>query len=343
MKISIAAFGELMLRLSPPGRERLLQSPRLETNFGGGEANVAVSLARFGHSARLISILPDHPLGDAAVGELGRRGVGTSFIVRTGGRLGLYFSEPGSGPRPSEVLYDRDSSAFASAAPGTIDWDQALAGVDWFHTSGITPALSRSAADLTRQALRACRSKGLKVSIDLNYRSKLWRYGVSAPEVMRDLFAHADLGVANEEDCRLALGFESAVFGPDGAVDAAAVEDLLGRVKAAFPRLEWMAVTLRESRSADHNIWSAALLGRSGFRMGPRREIFPIVDRIGAGDAFSAGLIHGLHAFGSEEEALAFAVAASALKHTIPGDFNLATESEVLAVMSGDVSGRIRR
>lgn len=341
--ISIAAFGELMLRLSPPGRERLLQSPRLETNFGGGEANVAVSLARFGHSAQFISVIPANPVGDAAIAELARLGVGTSLIARSGGRLGLYFLEPGAGPRPSLVVYDRESSALALASPGSIDWARALEGVDRFHTTGITPALSKSAADLTREALAAARSKGVKISIDLNFRAKLWRYGFSAPEVMRELFAEADLGFANEEDCRLALGIESSLFAPDGAVQPAAVERLLGRVKAEFPRLERMAITLRESRNADRNIWSAALLGPAGFRMGPRFEIFPVVDRVGAGDAFAAGLVHGLATCGSDEEALAFAVAASAFKHTIPGDFNLASEPEVRALMAGDVSGRIRR
>ena len=226
--ISIAAFGELMLRLSPPGRERLLQSPRLETSFGGGEANVAVSLARFGHPARFISVIPANPIGDAAIAELARFGVGTSFVARRGDRLGLYFIEPGAGPRPSTVVYDRESSAIALASPGSIEWTRAFDGVDWLHTSGITPALSRSAADLTREALVAARSKGLKISIDLNFRSKLWRYGVPAREVMRELFAEADLGFANEEDCRLSLGIESGVFGPDGAAGPAAVERLLG-------------------------------------------------------------------------------------------------------------------
>ncbi len=341
--ISIAAFGELMLRLSPPGRERLFQSSRLEANFGGAEANVAVSLARFGHPVRFVSVIPANPLGDAAVSELARFGVGTESVVRGGGRLGIYFAEPGSGPRPSKVVYDREASGIAAAASGTIDWAHALEGVDWLHATGITPALSRSAADLTREGLAAAKARGLKISIDLNHRSKLWRYGVSAPVVMRELFASVDLGIANEEDCRMSLGIESGLFGADGSADPAAVERLLRRVKTEFPKLERMAVTLRESRSADRTVWSAALLGASGFRMGPRLEIFPVVDRIGAGDAFAAGLIHGLDAFGSEEEALSFAVAASALKHTIPGDFNLVSESEVRDVCGGDVSGRIRR
>jgi 2-dehydro-3-deoxygluconokinase len=340
---TIAAFGELMLRLTPPARERFFQSSRFEAYFGGGEANVAVSLARFGRSARFISVIPAGEVGDAAVRELARWGVETSSIVRSGSRLGIYFSETGSGPRPSSVIYDREHSAVAECPTGTIDWDRALEGAEWFHTTGITPALSRTAAALAREALEAASGKGAGISIDLNYRAKLWRYGVSAPEVMKELFSRADLGIANEEDCRLALGFPSDVFGHNGAADPAAVENLLRRIMAAFPKLERMAITLRESRSADHNIWSAALLGPSGFLMGPRFEIAPIVDRIGAGDAFAAALIHGLHLFDAEQEALDFAVAASALKHTIPGDFNLVSEAEVRALQAGEASGRIRR
>ena len=341
--ITIAAFGELMLRLSPPGRERLFQSPRLETFFGGSEANVAVSLARFGNRARFISVIPPNAVGDAAVGELARQGVETSFIVRSGRRLGLYFAESGAGPRPSSVLYDREGAAVAVAGRDAVDWDRSLAGAEAFHTTGVTPALSRAAADLTRDALLAARAAGLRISIDLNFRAKLWRYGSTAAEVMPELFAFADLGIANEEDCRAALGLEGEVFGPDGAADPGAVEDLLARVMAAYPRLERMAITLRESRSADHNIWSAAMRGRSGFRITARREILPIIDRIGAGDAFAAGLIHGLSAFSTESEALEFAVAASDLKHTVPGDFNLVSESEVRALMAGGGGGRILR
>jgi len=241
------------------------------------------------------------------------------------------------------VIYDREASALAESGRGMIDWDSALAGAEALHVSGITPGLSRTASDLTRDALEAARSKGLKISIDLNFRSKLWRYGLEAAEVMPGLFGFADTGFANEEDCRRALGIEGSVFAPDGTADPAAVESLLGRVMGAFPRLERMAITLRESRNADHNVWSAALRGPAGFHLSARREIAPIVDRIGSGDAFAAGLLHGLRAFRSDEEALEFAVAASALKHTIPGDFNLVSEAEVRALMAGDASGRIRR
>jgi 2-dehydro-3-deoxygluconokinase len=340
---TIAVFGELMLRLAPPGRERLFQSPRFEACFGGSEANVAVSLARFGNAARFLSVIPANEIGDAAVRELARWGVDTSFVVRSGSRLGLYFAEAGSGPRPSTVLYDRGGAAIADTPREGIDWDRALAGADAFHVSGITPALSRSAAELTRDALGAARAKGIRISIDLNFRSKLWRYGAAAPEIMPELFALADLGIGNEEDCRLALGMDGRVFAPDGTVDPPAVEALLARVMTAFPKLRRMAITLRESRSADHNVWSAGLRGPAGFHLSLRREISPVIDRIGAGDAFAAGLVHGLGVFPSEAEALDFAVAASALKHTIPGDFNLVSEAEVRAVMTGDASGRIRR
>lgn len=338
----IVTFGELMLRLSPPGRERLLQSGELRATFGGGEANVAVSLAHLGHPAAYLTVLPDHPVADAGLAELRRHGVATDGVVRRGRRMGIYFAEPGSGPRPSQVLYDRDGSAIAEAGPGDIDWVRALAGAAWLHVSGITPALSRTAAELTREGMAAAKAAGLTVSLDLNFRAKLWRYGAAASEVMPGLAGLADLLLANEEDCQKALGIGAAP-GPDGRLDAASAEGLTAAVMAAFPRLSRVAITLRASRSADRNGWSAVLRGRSGFLRGPAYEIEGIVDRIGAGDAFAAALIHGLLAFDDEAKALAFAVAASCLKHTIPGDFNLVSEKDVLALASGDATGRIRR
>ncbi len=338
----IVTFGELMLRLSPPGRERLLQSEKLRATFGGGEANVAVSLAHLGHPTAFLTILPDNPVAEAGLAELRRHGVATDGIVRGGRRMGLYFAEPGAGPRPSQVLYDRDGSAIAEAGPGDIDWARAFDGAAWFHVTGITPALSRSAAELTREGMAAARAAGLTVSLDLNFRAKLWRYGAAAGEVMPGLAGLADLLLANEEDCHKALGIGPSA-GPDGGVDAASAESLTAAVLAAFPSLSRVAITLRASRSADRNGWSAVLRGRGGFLRGPAYEIEGIVDRIGAGDAFAAGLIHGLLAFGDEAKALAFAVAASCLKHTIPGDFNLVSEREALALVSGDASGRIRR
>lgn len=340
---TVAAFGEIMLRLSPLGQERLFQSPCFQTFFGGGEANVAVSLARFGHPVRYLSVIPGNDVGDAALRELGKWGVTTEHIVRQGKRLGIYFAERGANQRPAQVIYDRDHSGIAEAKRGDIDWEKAFAGINWFHVTGITPAISRSAADLTLDAVKAAESKGIAVSVDLNYRSKLWKYGVPAAEVMAEIFKFADVGIANEEDCQKSLGIEADVLVQSGTLDIRAYEKLTRRVMDQFPKLSRMAVTLRESRSADQNGWSAVMRNRKEFMTGPRYEIADIVDRIGAGDAFAAGLIHGFDIFSSDQEALDFAIAASCLKHSIPGDFNLVTESEVLALMKGDASGRVRR
>jgi 2-dehydro-3-deoxygluconokinase len=340
---TVAAFGEIMLRLSPLGQERLFQSPCFQTFFGGGEANVAVSLARFGHPVRYLSVIPGNDVGDAALRELGKWGVTTEHIVRQGKRLGIYFAESGANQRPAQVIYDRDHSGIAEAKRGDIDWEKAFAGINWFHVTGITPAISRSAADLTLDAVKAAESKGIAVSVDLNYRSKLWKYGVPAAEVMAEIFKFADVGIANEEDCQKSLGIEADVLVQSGTLDIRAYEKLTRRVMDQFPKLSRMAITLRESRSADQNGWSAVMRNRKEFMTGPRYEIGDIVDRIGAGDAFAAGLIHGLDIFSSDQEALDFAIAASCLKHSIPGDFNLVTESEVLALMKGDASGRVRR
>ncbi len=338
----IVTFGELMLRLSPPGRERFFQSDRMQARFGGGEANVAVSLARLGHEARYLTVLPENPVADAGIAELRRHGVGTEGIVRRGRRMGIYFAETGSGPRPSTVLYDREGSAISEAGPGDIDWAKAFAGAAWFHVTGITPALSRSAADLTLEGMTAAKAGGLTVSLDLNYRGKLWRYGAAATEIMPQLAATADLLLANEEDCQKSLGLSCSPLA-NGALDIHAYEGLTAEVLSTYRNLSRVAVTLRVSRGADRNGWSAVLRSRAGFLAGPALEIENIVDRVGAGDAFAAGLIHGLADFEDDARALAFAVAASALKHTVPGDFNLVSEREVLDLMAGDATGRIRR
>ncbi len=340
---NIATFGEIMLRLSPPGKERLFQTPRLEAVFGGAEANAAVSLAILGHRSRWISVVPPNPVGEAALRELRRYGVDVGAVVRAGRRLGIYFAEPGANERPSQVLYDRDGSGLAEAKPGDIDWAAALAGMDRLHVTGITPALSASAAALTLEAVKAARAAGAAVSLDLNYRAKLWRYGRPAPEVMRELAALADLLIGNEEDCQKALGIGPAVDVAAGRLDVAAYEALTARVMAEFPNLERVAVTLRESLSADWNRWSAVVRTASGFLAGPTYEIRAVVDRIGTGDAFAAGLIHGLATGKTEAGALEFAVAAAALKHSIPGDWNLSTEKDILALAGGDRSGRVRR
>ena len=338
---NIATFGEIMLRLSPPGKEILFQSPELRATFGGGEANVAVSLALWGHRSRWISVVPENAVGEAALRELRRYGVDVDAVVRGGWRLGTYFAETGANERPSQVLYDREGSGIAVAAPGAIDWAAALEGMDWLHVTGITPALSASAAALTLEAVKAARAKGMTVSVDLNYRSKLWRYGRTAPEVMREIAGLTDVLIGNEEDCQKALGLGSVPDG--GGLDVRAYEELTAMVLAAFPNLSRVAITLRESLSADWNRWSAVLRTGESFVAGPVHEVRAIVDRIGTGDAFAAGLIHGLGKFRKEDEALAFAVAAAALKHTIPGDWNLAAETGVLALVGGDRSGRVRR
>lgn len=339
----VATFGEIMLRLSPPGSERLFQSPVLSARFGGGEANVAVSLALFGHPARFISVIPPHEVGDAAVMELRRYGVETDFITRQGKRLGIYFADGGANQRPSKVTYDREHSAIAEAKPGDIDWNRALDGISWFHTTGITPAISGSAAELTLEALKKAKDKGITTSIDFNYRGKLWKYGKSAPEVMRELVRFVDIGIGNEEDCQKSLGVKAEADVESGQLALGVYEKLTAEVLNQFPNLKMVAVTLRESHSADYNTWSAVLRNRKEFLAGPTYEITDIVDRIGGGDAFAAGLIHGLDVSPDDGQALAFAVAASCLKHSYPGDFNPVTEKEVLALVKGEKSGRVQR
>lgn len=342
---SFAAFGEIMLRLSAPGRERLFQSPRLEVGFGGAEANVAVSLARFGHRVRYVSVVPANPAGDAVVGELRRYGVETDCVLRQGRRLGTYFAEPGANQRPSRVVYDREHSAIAEARVGDIDWARALAGMDGLHLTGITPALSPGAADLALEGARRAQAAGLSVSLDLNYRSKLWTYGRPAPEVMGELARFADLIVANEEDIQRSLGLTAGTGDKAGGgpVDIKVYEGLAAAVMTRFPNVGRVAVTLRESLGADHNRWSAVMGTSSRFLASRKYDIADVVDRIGTGDAFSAGLLHGLDVFGSDGEALEFATAASCLKHSIPGDFNLASEKEVLDLLAGESTGRIQR
>jgi 2-dehydro-3-deoxygluconokinase len=337
------SFGEIMLRLKSPGRERLFQSPVLEATFGGGEANVAVSLANFGLDSGFVSALPDNDIGDAAICELRSYGVDTRHIRRSGQRMGIYFLETGANQRGSRVVYDRVGSAMAEAQAGDFDWSAIFEGARWFHITGITPALSASAAALSLESVQAAKAAGLTVSCDFNYRAKLWRYGKSAPEIMQELVRHVDIGIANEEDCQKALGVEAEVNAASGELDPARYEQLTAKVTDAFPGLSVMAVTLRESRGADANGWSACLRDRGGFLRSCRYEITDIVDRVGAGDSFAAGLIYGLNAYPDRQQALEFAIAASCLKHSVPGDFNRVTVAEVEKLMGGDESGRVSR
>jgi len=333
-----------MLRLAPPGFERFLQSPQFVATFGGGEANVAVALAGFGNPARYVSVLPpDHPIADALIGELRRFGVDAGYIARGPGRMGIYFVENGANQRPSKVVYDRADSSIALAKPGSIDWKKSLEGAGWFHITGITPALSQSAADLALESMQAARAAGLTVSCDLNFRKNLWKYGKSAKEVMSELFRLVDVGIANEEDCQAALGIQAEADVSSGTLDTAAYRALAEKVLAAYPNLKMLAITLRESKSASHNGWSACLHDRKEFLLSRHYEITHIVDRVGGGDSFAGGLIFGLLNLKSPSEALEFAVAASCLKHSIPGDFSRFSRSEVEQLLKGGGSGRVQR
>jgi len=344
----VVTLGEIMLRLASPGQERLFQSPNLQATFGGGEANVAVLLARFGIDTAFVTVLPEGPVGDAAVGELRRHGVDISLIVRSGERVGIYFLETGADHRPSRVVYDRAHSSISEAERGSFVWDAAFKDVDWFHVSGITPALSQTAADLSFDAVRAAKRHGATVSCDYNFRARLWKYGKQAPEVMRELVRLVDVGIANEEDCQRSLGIALQAE-PDqhDGVPTALELDHYGRLCATvleeFPNLRCQAITLRTSHSASHNEWSACLCNRREFLTGPSFDLAHITDRVGTGDSFAAGLIYGLLTGSSDQQALDFAVAASALKHTIPGDFNLVTLEEVQRLAAGEVGGRIQR
>lgn len=348
MTSRIITFGEVMLRLKSPGFERLLQSPLLEATFGGGEANVAVSLSQFGQDVAFVSAIPKNPIGDACLAFLKGRGVDTTCIVRDGARLGIYYFEVGADQRPSKVIYDRAHSSFMETRPEDYDWDALFDGACWFHITGITPALSDRMAEISLAALRNAKKKGLTVSCDYNYRKNLWKYGRSAPEVIGELVRYADVGIANEEDCQHALGItvDSELWEQEveaGKIDTNKYRLLCEKVLAAYPNLKVQSITLRESHSANWNGWSACLHNRREFMVSTRYEVTDIVDRVGTGDAFAAGLIHGMNSGMRDKEALEFAAAASCLKHSIPGDMNYSSVEEVKQLMSGSISGRIQR
>jgi 2-dehydro-3-deoxygluconokinase len=336
-------FGELMLRLSPPGNERFLQSPMFRATFGGGEANVAVSLANFGIDSYYVTRLPLHDIGTAAVRALLAEGVHTDYILRGGDRIGVYFTEVGASQRPSSVIYDRARSAISEMEPGSVPWADVLSAATWFHCTGITPALGPKAATCTREALECAKALGVRVSVDLNYRRKLWSEA-EAQRVMRPLMAFVDLVIANEEDIQSVLGL--TVPGADvtqATLDVQGYRDVAERVVREFG-VSQVAITLRESRSASENGWSGVLFDAASrvFHQSQRYDI-TVVDRLGAGDSFAAGLIYGLITGRPTDAALRFAVAASAIKHTIPGDFNRTPVAEVDQLAAGDASGRVQR
>ena len=335
-----------MLRLKSPGHDRLMQTSVLEATFGGGEANVAVSLANYGMDAAFVTVLPDNDLAQACLRELRGFGVDTSRVVFGPGRVGIYFLETGSNQRASKVIYDRADSAIAKALPGSIDWDKAFAGAGagWFHTTGITPAISQSAADLTLEAVKAAKRLGLQVSLDLNYRKNLWKYGKKASDVMNGLMPYVDCAIANEEDFDMSLGIKPEKGSAEhGDIDPGLYRAVAEEAMRRYPNLKHVAITLRQSISADRNIWQASYYDGKEFLLSRRYDLTDIVDRVGGGDSFCGGLIYGLNAYDDSRDALEFATAASCLKHTINGDYNRVSASEVRSLMKGSGSGRVQR
>jgi len=337
----VVTLGEIMLRLSTPGQTRFVQSDAFDVVYGGGEANVAVTLSNFGHEAYFVTKLPKHEIGQAAINALTRYQVKPDYIVRGGERVGIYFLETGASMRPSKVIYDRADSAIALADPKEFDFDAIFKDASWFHWSGITPALSKKAAELTKLACIAAKKAGATISVDLNYRKKLWT-PQEAQSVMKELMQYVDVCIGNEEDAELVLGFKPKHTDvSSGQLEVESYKDIFKEMKEVFG-FKMVATTLRESYSATKNGWSALLYDGEAFYQSKHYTIDPIIDRVGGGDSFSGGLIHGLLTR-KPQEAIDFAVAASALKHTIPGDFNQVSETEVDVLAGGDASGRVQR
>ncbi|TEU14827.1 MAG: sugar kinase [Anaerolineales bacterium] len=345
MTQKVVTFGEIMMRLSPPGHLRFRQARSFDVIYGGGEANVAVSLANYGIPVDYVTRLPENDIGEACMRFVREQGVGVDKIVWGGDRLGIYFLEMGAVSRSSKVIYDRADSALATIQPGMVDWEKVFSDAHWFHWTGITPAISKGAAEVCLEAVQLARQMGLTVSCDLNYRSKLWKWGKTPGEVMPDLVQHCDIAIGNEEDAARVFG----IHAPDtdvtsGTLDAGKYRFVCEELVRRFPSLKTVAITLRGSISASHNTWSAVLWDAGKVYVAPTFDITHIVDRVGGGDSFMGGLIYGLLTYGDDRQsALNFATAASCLKHTVFGDFNMVTIAEVTKLMGGDVSGRVSR
>lgn len=341
----VVTFGEIMLRLATPGYLRFIQTDHFEAIYGGGESNVAVSLANYGIPTEYVTRLPDNDIGRCALAHLRKYHVGTSHIVWGGERLGIYFLETGAVSRGSNVVYDRAHSAISEIQPGMIDWDDVFQDAQWFHWTGITPAISQGAADVCLEAIRAANEKGITVSTDLNYRKKLWKYGKKVGEVMEDLVAGCDVILGNEEDAEKVFGIHpEGVDVTHGHVEGAAYESVARQLIGRFPRAKKIIITLRGSISASHNTWSGVLWDGNKLFEAPTYQITHIVDRVGGGDSFMGGLIYGMITWPSDDQkALNYAVAASCLKHTIMGDANLVSVDEVMKLVEGDASGRVSR
>lgn len=344
MKNKIVTFGEVMLRLSTPGFSRFGQQNQFDINYGGGEANVAVSLANYGLNTEFVSRLPENDIADKCVQELKGLGVETSNILRGGDRMGIYFVEKGAVARASKVIYDRAFSSFASIETEMIDWREILKDATWFHWSGITPAVSENAALACLEGIKVANELGVKVSCDLNYRKKLWNYGQKATDVMPKLVAGTDIVMGNEEDAEMCLGIKPANTDiTKGHIDADSYDEVSKTIIKQFPRVKKVITTLRESISASHNNWSGIIWNGTQLLKSKSYKITHIVDRVGGGDSFMGGLIYGLTQLKSEQEALEFAVAASALKHSVEGDYNRVNIEEVMKLVEGDASGRVSR
>jgi 2-dehydro-3-deoxygluconokinase len=341
--MKVLTFGEIMLRLKAPGHERLMQTPNLEATFGGGEANVAVSIANYGMDASFLSFLPNNAIADACIGELRRFNVDTSRIIRKEGRVGIYYLDAGANQLPSKVIYDRAYSSISLAGPGDVDWNKAFDGVGWMHISGITPAISESLMELSIESVKEAKMRNIVVSCDLNYRKNLWKYGKNAQEVMSEMASYCDVLIANEEDVQKSLGITIDVDVESGEIDNSKYEILGNKVLEKYPNVKMIAITLRESKSADTNGWSTCINNREKFYVSRHYDINDIIDRVGGGDSFAGGLIYGLNTYDTMEEALEFATAASCLKHSVIGDFNRVTVDDVKKLMAGDGSGRVQR
>lgn len=345
MSNRVITFGEIMLRLATQNYLRFAQSNQFSATFGGGEANVAVSLANFGIPVDFITRLPKNDIGKACLFDLRKYGVGTDKIIWGGERLGIYFLETGAVNRGSKVIYDRSNSAISEIQLGMVNWDKVFEGANWFHWTGITPAISQSAADVCLEAIQKANELGVTVSCDLNYRKNLWKYGKTAGEVMPTLVAGTDIVLGNEEDAEKVLGIKpEGVDVTGGHIEAAAYKSVSKQIMKQFPRCKKVITTLRGSLNANHNSWSGVLWDGQKLFEAPTYQITHIVDRVGGGDSFMGGLVYGLLTYSEDDQkALNFAVAASCLKHTIYGDFNQVTVDEVEKLMSGDSSGRVAR
>jgi 2-dehydro-3-deoxygluconokinase len=347
MEKKVVCFGEIMLRLAAPNYQRFSQAEGFVATYCGGEANVAVSLSNFGLDAEFVSRLPKNDIADACLRSLHKYSVKTNNVVFGGDRLGTYYLETGAVARPSKVIYDRSHSAIAEIQPGMINWEEVLKGAQWFHWTGITPALSEGAALACKEAITVAKKLGLTVSVDLNYRKNLWKYGKTAAEVMPDMVAMSDIILGNEEDAETVFGIKPENFDvtkTGGHVDADKFQSVCQQLMTKFPNAKKVVVTLRGSINANHNTWAGVLYDGSKLYKSPTYDITHIVDRVGGGDSFMGGLIYGLISYPTDDQrALNFATAASCLKHTIYGDFNLSTVAEVENLMQGDGSGRVNR